>query len=178
VRRSRLAAVFLSLVFACGLEASVTERAIGIAEKFAETALRETYKVGAMTLSVRTAQYTAGAEPERFWITVSSQAAPCDRAGTEEIGEIYVQFVKNRLQSVQWLPNRDPSVRAAEMTRVRMLHWARDLWSLDTQLSERSVPSTTPTQHLVFSRRGGRGTITVIIDRDYGFIHRTFVSPE
>jgi hypothetical protein len=87
VRRSRLAAVFLSLVFACGLEASVTERAIGIAEKFAETALRETYKVGAMTLSVRTAQYTAGAKPERFWITVSSQAAPCDRAGTEEIGE-------------------------------------------------------------------------------------------
>jgi hypothetical protein len=170
--------VFLSLVFACALQAAVTERAADLAEKFAQDALRETYGIGAMTLSVRTEQYTAGAEPERFWITVSSQVATCNGSRAEEIGEIYVQFISNHLESVQWLPNRDPEVRAAETTRVRMLQWARKLWSLDAQLSERRVPSTTPTEHLVFSRRDARGTITVIIDREYGFVHRTYVSPE
>lgn len=178
MRRSRFAVVLLPLVFAASLEASITAQAVDIAEKFAETALRQTYGIGDMTLSVRTEQYATETGPERFWITVSSRAAACDSSGAEEVGDIYVQFVKNELYSIQWLPNREPNVRAADRTRVRMLQWARDLWSLDMQLSERSVPSTTPAQHLVFSRHCRRGTITVIIDREYGFVHRTYVSSE
>ena len=176
--RNRLAAGFCSLAFSVALQASVTERAVDIAEKFANEALRETYGLDAVSLSVRTEQFAAGAAPERFWITVSSQPRPCDSSVAEEIGEIYVQFVKNQFYSIQWLPARDPKVRAAETTRLRMLRWVRGVWDLDKQISERSVPSTIPTQHLEFSLRGRKGTITIIIDREYGFVHRVYWTAE
>ena len=171
----RLAAVFFSLAFGVALQASVTERAVDIAEKFANEALRETYGVDAVSLSVRTEQFAAGAAPERFWITVSSQPKPCDRdAVADEIGEIYVQFVKNQLYSIEWLPVHDPKVRAAETTRARMLQWIRGVWDLGKQISEKSVPSEIPTQHLKFSLRGKKGTITIILDREYGFVHHVY----
>jgi hypothetical protein len=166
------------LVFCVAVHATVTDRAARIAEELAEKALRETYGLDAVSLSVRTEQYAPGTDPERFWVTVSSRPKPCDGSGAEEIGEIHVQFVRNELHSVQWLPARDPKVRAAAATRMRMLQWARETWALDELVSERSVPSTIPTQHLVFSRRGGKETITIVIDREYGFVHRAYVSPE
>jgi hypothetical protein len=175
----RLAAGFFSLAFCVALHASVTERAVGIAEKFANEALRETYGLDAVSLSVRTEQFAAGTAPERFWITVSSQPKPCDSgAVADELGEIYVQFVKNRLYSIEWLPVYDPKVRAAETTRARMLKWLRGVWELDKQLSEKSVPSEIPTQHLKFSLRNKKGTITIILDREYGFVHHVYWAAE
>lgn len=177
-RGNRYAVGCICLLFSFAMQASVAERAVQIAETFTEEALKVTYGVDAVSLSVRTEQYPSGSEPQRIWITVASQSDPCGNSGSEEIGEIYVQFVKNQLYSVQWLPAHDPKVRESEVTRRRMLQWARKAWDLDEQVSEKSVPSTTPTQHLVFSRRGEKRTVTIVIDREYGFIHRSYLSPE
>lgn len=178
MRQSRFAVVLFSLGFSVVLQASVTNRAIEIAEKFADEALRETYGLETVSLAVRTEPYGVGTEPERFWITISSPGPPCGRLDVEEVGEIYVQFVKNELYSVQWLPTRDPNIRAPETTRTRMLQWAHEAWGLDKQISQRNVPSTVPTQHLEFSLRGAKDTVTIVIDREFGFVHGVFRSAE
>lgn len=174
-RRNRLALGLASAAFALVANAASppADQASSIAASLAGTVLRQTYGLPPLALSLRTESYTPPAQPERFWITVATKAEDC-HSGSDEIGEVYVQFVRGRLSSVQWLSEREPPVAAPAATRERVLQWARATFDLGRLISETDKPSTIPTQHLELASRDGSANVILVLDRKYGFLHRAY----
>jgi len=169
MRRTKWFILFIGALLAPIVLASPDE-APQLAASFATEVLQPTYGVATIHLSLRSDSYVPSQRPERFWITVTSEADLCGNAA-EELGEIYLHFVQGDLYGIQWLPTRDPRVSMPAETTARVLRWARDALGIGKQMKETDVPSTVPTRHLEFVSRDGSSVITLIVDRQYGFLH-------